>query len=221
MKLEISQSTRRQSGRNCARASQFCEARVARYKHSSIRDTRARGEGRKNVGWFRTALHHFSLPLLPTSVRHHVAAVAASLFPRGASLFAEQGASFQRRCFAFTFPSPPFPSNNDGLHSRTHRVSPRFLLPSRARSSTTRFANLLCCPLFVPSKFPSHPLGTICSLEREGKECRETHSFSCPLLIDDRRTNQLVENLCVLPFSFKNSLIVEIEFFLVDDDLMV
>lgn len=196
MKLEISQSTRRQSGRNCARASQFCEARVARYKHSSIRDTRARGEGRKNVGWFRTALHHFSLPLLPTSVRHHVAAAAAaaaSLFPRGASLFAEQGASFQRRCFAFTFPSPSRPSNNDGLHSRTHRVS-RALLDHSFRQ--------LALPAVLFSfhrNFLLRPLETICSKEREGKESREIYPFSCHFCLSMLIGEQVnLLKLCVL-----------------------
>lgn len=41
----------------------------ARYKHSRY----TQGEearGRKNVGWFRAELHHFSLPLPPPSIHH-------------------------------------------------------------------------------------------------------------------------------------------------------
>lgn len=149
----------------------------------------ARGE-RTSAGFAR---RYTTFPSPFTSVRHHVAAAAASLFPRGASLFAEQGASFQRRCFAFTFPSPSRPSNNDGLHSRTHRVS-RALLDHSFRQ--------LALPAVLFSfhrNFLLRPLETICSKEREGKESREIYPFSCHFCLSMLIGEQVnLLKLCVL-----------------------
>mgnify|MGYP004580878649 CR=1 FL=1 len=100
---------------------------------SSVRDTRAnaRVKERRLVRTLPTPLFPLPPPLPPsTSVRH---LFPRFLFPRA---FREQGASFQRRCFAFTF----LPSNNRPVSQRTYSLPVQaFCLPFLVHSSTERF----------------------------------------------------------------------------------
>lgn len=175
LKLEISQSTRRQSGRNCAR--QLVQ------KHTS-RDTNIeRSQHTHERQGERTAAgSHGATPLLPlpplssTSVRHLVGSLSTRSFP-----IRESGASFQRRCFAFTF----LPSNNDELHFPSRLAFPA--LPSTYSRALfdERFAFVSPTPpisFLLPSHPPlsratRNPSGMILILRREKERERDGDSI--------------------------------------------
>lgn len=87
----------------------------------------ARGEGRKNV-YHGFARRYTTFPSPPSLLFHHFRSPRSRVPLSTGRRFPirEQGASFQRRCFAFTFPSPSSP-----LKQRRVALSPRSLCRAR------------------------------------------------------------------------------------------
>ena len=177
----------------------------ARYKHSRY----TQGEearGRKNVGWFRAELHHFSLPLPPPSIHHFRSPRSRVPLP-----YSRARRQFPATMFRF-YLSLLF------LLPKQRRValSPPSLyrlLPSRAFLLPHPQCALrpLCTVLFfrvVRSSFlstldrnsPLSPSGMICPLER-GEEKIAISIHFCTFFIDDQQMNKSTCWNCVSFFS--------------------
>lgn len=174
----------------------------ARYKHSRY----TQGEearGRKNVGWFRAELHHFSLPLPPPSIHHFRS-------PRSRVPLPYSRARRQFPATMFRFYLSLLSPSNDGLHSRPRRCIvyyPRALSFSLIRSvcsSTTVLFFRVVRSSFLSTldrNSPLPPSGMICPLER-GEEKIAISIHFCTFFIDDQMssTNEQI-NLLKLCFT--------------------
>lgn len=164
----------------------------------------ARGEGRKNV-YHGFARRYTTFPSPPSLLFHHFRSPRSRVPLSTGRRFPirEQGASFQRRCFAFTFPSPSSP-----LKQRRVALSPRSLCRARFLLSfpCVLFDHSLrqLAPSFSFRSFllsldrnPFPPSGMIYPLE--GKE-RKTWIASSSSMIGER-INLL--KLCFIKFGLE------------------
>lgn len=142
----------RQSGRNCASHPASSETHVA----SRVANIERSRYTRERQGERTTAGSHAAYTTFPSSASppaFHFRSPPLSTIPLSTrvSPFREQGASFQRRCFAFTF----LPSNNRPVSQRTYSLPVQaFCLPFLVHSSTERF-------IFVAPTFSIRSLSVV------------------------------------------------------------